>query len=676
VTFPRLAEPIRLSGLTLRNRVLMGSMHTGLENRSRDLDKLIAYYVERARGGVAMIVTGGYAPNRQGWLSPLASSMTGRAAARRHQPLTAAVHAEGAAIALQILHAGRYGYHPLAVSASAGRSPISPFPARALSGRGVERTIDDFVRAAVLAADAGYDAVEIMGSEGYLVNQFLAARTNRRTDAWGGDAARRRRFATEIVRRTRDALGPDFAVIYRMSLLDLVEEGQSWTEAAALAREVEQAGASAISTGIGWHEARVPTIVSSVPRAAFGWATARLKAEVAIPVAAANRINTPQVAEDLLACGAADLISMARPFLADPAWVDKALAGTPEAINTCIACNQACLDHIFVNRRASCLVNPRACHETELVLLATRTRKRVAVVGAGPAGLACAVAAAERGHEVHLFEQADEVGGQFDLARRIPGKEEFAETLRFFRYELARTGVVLHLGSAAGRDSLLGQGFDDIVVATGVAPRVPQIPGIDHPSVLRYDEALRNGSAGARVAVIGAGGVGVDVAEYLTHAGPVPATVAAWRAEWGVDDGTAGTDAAGGLAPRIAPVPARTVFLLQRSEGRIGTRLGKTSGWVHRAALASHGVEQLSGVSYERIDDAGLHITVAGQPRLLEVDTVVVCAGQDARRELFDELEDRQGAAYGLHLIGGAHRAAELDAKRAIAHGTRVAAQL
>ncbi|MFI7589059.1 FAD-dependent oxidoreductase [Spongisporangium articulatum] len=680
--YHHLGEPLQLGPLRLRNRLVMGSMHTGLENRARDVGKLTAYFAERARGGVGLIVTGGYAPNTEGWLSPFASTMSSSSTARRHRPLTAAVRGEGAAIALQLLHAGRYGYHPFVVSASSGKSPISMFRARGLSGRGVRRTIDAFVRSAALAREAGYDGVEIMGSEGYLINQFLAERTNRRTDAWGGDAARRRAFAVEIVRRTRAELGPDFLVMYRMSVLDLVERGQTWAETADLAREIEAAGASVITTGIGWHEARVPTIVSSVPRAAFAWATRRLKDVVTIPVAASNRINDPEVAEHVLATGGADLIQMSRPFLADPAWAAKALAGRPESINTCIACNQACLDHIFVNRRATCLVNPRACFETELVLAPTVSRKKVAVVGAGPAGLACAVATAERGHEVHLFEASDALGGQFDLARRIPGKEEFAETLRYYRYELDRLGAVLHLGTTATAESLLAQRFDHIVVATGVTPRVPAIAGIEHPKVLRYDEALRNPPPGRRVAVVGAGGIGVDVAEFLTHTGPVPVPVGAWQAEWGVDDDPL---SAGGLTTRTPEVAAREVYLLQRSPGRIGAKLGKTSGWVHRAALKQRGVVELSGVTYERIDDDGLHVRVGEEARVLDVDHVVICAGQEARRTLFDELDEigydiahgqRPGQSFGLDLIGGARRAAELDAKRAIAHGTRVASRI
>ncbi len=676
MTYPHLTAPLKLPAITLRNRVIMGSMHTGMENRQRDLPRLAAYFAERARGGVGLIVTGGYAPNRAGWLSPFASDLRTAAEADRQRRVTDAVHAEGGAIALQVLHAGRYGYHPFVVSASAGKSPISPFPARELSARAVRKTIRAFATTAALAREAGYDGVEIMGSEGYLINQFLAARTNRRTDEWGGSPENRRRFATEIVRATRAAVGADFLVIYRMSLIDLVPDGQTWDDVLALGREVEAAGASMITTGIGWHEARVPTVVTSVPRAAFAGTTAKLRPHLGIPVAAANRINTPQVAEDLLAAGVADLVQMARPLLADPEWVNKAAAGAPEQINTCIACNQACLDHIFVNRRASCLVNPRAGRETDLVIGPVHTRRRVAVVGAGVAGLACATTAASRGHEVELFEASQDIGGQFDLARRIPGKEEFAETLRYYRHELSRTGVKLTLGHRATPMDLLAGGFDHIVVATGVHPRMPVLQGIDHPMVLAYDEALKMPPTGTRVAIIGAGGVGVDVAEFLTHSGPQPTPVGAWQREWGISDAPGD---AGGLTEPQPPRPARTVYLLQRSEGRIGTRLGRTSGWVHRATLKARDVIEMTGVSYQRVDDAGLHIIVDGTHRLLEVDNVVVCAGQEPRREIYDALIDAAAAQPrppAVHVVGGADRAAELDAKRAILHATRLAARL
>ncbi|MFC5287040.1 FAD-dependent oxidoreductase [Actinokineospora guangxiensis] len=665
MSYPTLLSPLDLGFTTLRNRVIMGSMHTGLEDSARDVPKLAAYFAERARGGVGLIITGGYAPNRTGWLKPFSGKLTTSAEARGHRPVTDAVHAEGAKIALQILHAGRYAYHPFSASASAIKAPINPFRPRALSEHGVRAQIRAFVRCAVLAREAGYDGVEIMGSEGYFINQFLAPRTNKRTDRWGGSPENRRRLAVEIVRRTREAVGPDFIIVYRLSMAELVEGGQTWAEIVALGTEVEAAGATIINTGIGWHEARVPTIVTSVPRAAFTDVTRAFKPHVGIPVVATNRINMPQVAEEILAGGGADLVSMARPMLADPDWVRKAEQGRADEINTCIACNQACLDHIFGNRRATCMVNPRAARETELVLSPARRAKRVAVVGAGPAGLSAAVTLAERGHRVELFEAADHIGGQFDIARRIPGKEEFAETIRYYERRLQLTGVAVKLGTRAGAADL--RGYDEVVLATGVAPRVPDIPGIDHPKVLSYVDVVRHGKpVGARVAVIGAGGIGVDVSEFLTHAESPALDLAAWKAEWGV-----GGD---GL---VTPTPAaspRKVYLLQRKASRIGAGLGKTTGWVHRAALKSKGVEQIAGVNYERVDDAGLHISFGPQrrdPRVLEVDTVVVCAGQESVRELAGQLGD-----VPVHLIGGADVAAELDAKRAIDQGTRLAASI
>ncbi|MFB9924526.1 FAD-dependent oxidoreductase [Amycolatopsis halotolerans] len=665
--YPNLLSPLDLGFTTLRNRVLMGSMHTGLEDRASRFPQLAEYYAERARGGVGLIVTGGFAPNRTGWLLPLASKLSTPGEAKNHQLLTGAVHAEGGKIALQILHAGRYAYHPLSVSASSRKAPINPFRPRALTAYGVHRTIRAFADCAALARDAGYDGVEIMGSEGYLINQFLAERTNRRTDAWGGTAEKRRRFAVEIVRRTREKVGSDFIIIYRLSMLDLVEGGQSWDDVVALARDVEAAGATIINTGIGWHEARVPTIVTSVPRGAFTWVTGKLKPHVSVPVVTSNRINLPHVAEQALADGDADLVSMARPLLADPDWIRKAETGRADEINTCIACNQACLDHAFSRKPVSCMVNPRAGHETTLNLLPTRRVKRVAVVGAGPAGLATATALGERGHDVELFEADDEIGGQFGIARRIPGKEEFAETIRYYTRRLEVTGVKVHLGTRVTAADLTG--FDEIVLATGVTPRVPSLPGIDHPKVLSYVDVVRHGKpVGERVAVIGAGGIGVDVSEFLTHSSSPALDRDAWMAEWGVTDPAL---APGGLAkPKPEPSP-RQVYLLQRKKSPIGAGLGKTSGWVHRAALRAKGVEKISGVSYDRIDDAGLHLTVDGKPRLLEVDTVVVCAGQESVRELAGALGD-----VPVHLVGGADEARELDAKRAIDQGTRLAAVL
>ncbi|WP_206783947.1 FAD-dependent oxidoreductase [Amycolatopsis sp. MtRt-6] len=667
--YPHLLSPLDLGFTTLRNRVLMGSMHTGLEDKAAHFPALAEYYAERARGGAGLIVTGGFAPNRTGWLLPLASKLTTSAEAKAHRQLTAPVHDAGGKIALQVLHAGRYAYHPLSVSASGIKAPINPFRPRALTGYGVRKQIDAFANCAALAREAGYDGVEIMGSEGYLINQFLAERTNKRTDAWGGTPEKRRRFAVEIVKRTREKAGDDFIVIYRLSMLDLVQGGQRWDDVVALAQEVEAAGATIINTGIGWHEARVPTIVTSVPRAAFTWVTGKLKPHVGIPVVTSNRINMPQVAEEALSSGDADLVSMARPFLADPEWIRKAESGREDEINTCIACNQACLDHAFQRKLVSCMVNPRAGHETTLTLAPTRRAKHIAVVGAGPAGLAAATALADRGHSVELFEADDEIGGQFGIARKIPGKEEFAETIRYYRRRIEVTGVKLHLGKRVAAAELTG--FDEVVLATGVAPRVPSLPGIGHPKVLSYVDVVKHGKpVGARVAVIGAGGIGVDVSEFLTHTTSPALDRETWLAEWGVTDPE---QAAGGLGtPRPEPSP-RQVFLLQRKKSGIGAGLGKTSGWVHRAALKAKRVEQLPGVTYERIDDAGLHITVDGVPRLLDVDTVVVCAGQEPVRDLADDL---RAAGLPVHLIGGADVAAELDAKRAIDQGTRLAAAL
>jgi 2,4-dienoyl-CoA reductase (NADPH2) len=658
--YPHLLEPLDLGHVVLPNRVIMGSMHTGLEDRAKDLPKLAAYFAERARGGVGLMVTGGYAPNRTGWLTPFGSRLTSRRQARRHRIVTDAVHAEGGRIALQILHAGRYSYHPFSVSASAIKAPINPFKPRALTDRGVRKQIKAYVDCAAYAREAGYDGVEIMGSEGYFINQFLSERTNHRTDRWGGSPENRRRLAVEIVRRTRERVGPDFVIIYRLSMADLVEGGQSWDEVVALGKEIEAAGASIINTGIGWHEARVPTIVTSVPRAAFTSVTAAFKPHVSIPVVTSNRINLPQVAEEVLARGDADLVSMARPFLADPDWVLKATTGRADEINVCIACNQACLDHVFAKRKASCMVNPRAARETELQLLPTRRTKIIAVVGAGPAGLAAAVTAAERGHSVELFEAADEIGGQFGIAQRIPGKEEFAETIRYYRRRLELTGVKLHLGRRATVEDLTG--FDEIVLATGVVPRVPAIPGIEHPKVLSYVDVVRDRKpVGATVAVIGAGGIGVDVSEFLTTEASPALDLEAWKAEWGVTDPTV---APGALTkPRPEPSP-RQVYLLQRKHGRIGAGLGKTTGWVHRAALQNKQVEQLRGVNYERIDDAGLHLTFGPQREN---------AGQESVRDLADALRD---TGRPVHLIGGAHVAAELDAKRAIDQATRLALTL
>ena len=647
-------------------------MHTGLEDRRRDFPKLAAYFAERARGGAALMVTGGIAPNITGWLKPFGGKLSWPWEVQKHRQVTAAVHAEGGRICMQILHAGRYGYHPLSVAPSRLKSPINPFTPRQLSERGIERQIRDFVNCAKLAREAGYDGVEIMGSEGYLINEFLAARTNLRKDRWGGSFENRLRFATEIVRRTRAAVGSDFILIFRLSTLELVEGGASLEEVIASAKAVEAAGASIINTGIGWHESRIPTIATSVPRAAFAFATARLKGEVSIPLVASNRINMPDVAEAILAGGDADMVSMARPFLADSDWVNKARTGQAQSINTCIACNQACLDHVFQNKKASCLVNPRAGRETELNYQPARVRKRIAVVGAGVAGLACATVAAERGHAVTLFEAHDEVGGQFNLARKIPGKEEFNETIRYFLQRIAATGVDLRLSTAADITALAD--YDEVVLATGVAPRVPPIEGIEHDKAISYPDLLSGRRiAGPRVAVIGAGGIGFDVAEFLVQDAPSTSLDAPrWRAEWGIDETMQARAGIEGIQAQVE-APEREVWLLQRTEGALGRRLGKTTGWIHRATLKRAQVTMLGGVEYERIDDAGLHIRVDGNSRTLAVDHVIICAGQQSRRELLAPLQAR---GQSCHLIGGAELAAELDAKRAIAQGSELAASL
>ncbi len=672
--YPKLLAPLDLGFTTLKNRVIMGSMHTGLEDRFYNYGKLAAFYRERARGGVGLIVTGGISPNRQGWLLPFGGTMNSLADLPNHRRVTRAVHEEGGKILMQILHAGRYGYQPFVVSASAVKSPISKFRPRALDERGIQDTIRAYARCAKLARSAGYDGVEVMGSEGYLLNQFLCARTNKRGDRWGGPIENRMRLALEVVRAIRQAAGPDFIVMYRHSVLDLVEGGNTWDEVVAVARALEAAGVTILNTGYGWHEARVPTIVTSVPRGAFAEVAGRLRREVGIPVVASNRINMPGEAEAIIARGDADMVSMARPFLADADFVAKAASGRTDEINTCIGCNQACLDHTFSNRRASCLVNPRACHETELVYAKAARARRIAVVGAGPAGLSAATVAAGRGHAVTLYESSDAVGGQFRVAMRIPGKEEFAETVRYFRRQIELTGVDLRLGHRVTRGELLAGGYDEVIVATGIRVRRPAIEGIDHPKVLSYLDVLRDGApVGPRVAIIGAGGIGFDTAEFLLHdpADPLPQPVRRWTREWGVDLEVA---TPGGLVAPAEPHPARRIWLLQRKSTRPGAGLGKTTGWVHRATLVRNGVTMMAGVQYERIDDAGLHIVVGGERRLLEVDNVVVCAGQESLAELMPQ--DGEAGGPRFHKIGGASLAAELDAKRAIREGAELAARL
>ncbi|ARF66483.1 MULTISPECIES: NADPH-dependent 2,4-dienoyl-CoA reductase [Streptomyces] len=668
--YPNLLSPLDLGFTTLPNRVLMGSMHIGLEEAERGFERMAAFYAERARGGVGLIVTGGIAPSERACSFPGGAKMTTEAEAEQHREITSAVHAAGGRIAMQILHFGRYAHHPDLVAPSALKAPISGFTPNALTDEQVEETVEEFVRAAELARHAGYDGVEIMGSEGYLINEFIVSATNHRTDRWGGGYENRIRFPVEIVRRVRERVGPDFILIYRLSMLDLVPGGSTLEEVVTLAKEIEAAGATIINTGIGWHEARIPTIATSVPRAAFTWVTEKVRGAVSVPLVTSNRINTPEVAEEVLASGRADMVSMARPFLADPEFVAKAAADRADAINTCIGCNQACLDHIFSLRITSCLVNPRACHETELVLSPTRTRKRVAVVGGGPAGLACAVTAAERGHAVTLFDAADAIGGQLNVARRVPGKEEFDETLRYFRTRLAELAVELRLSTRADAGTLAG--FDEIVLATGVEPRTPAIPGTDRPNVVSYLDVLRDGApVGDRVAIVGAGGIGFDVAEFLTDGGEAASLDAdTFFRQWGVD--TAYADRGGLRAPE-RPKPPRAVHLVQRKTTKVGAGLGKTTGWIHRTELRHRGVEMIAGASYDLIDDEGLHLTVDGERRVLPVDTVVLCAGQEPRRELYEEL---RAGSVPVHLIGGADVAAELDAKRAIRQGTELAAAL
>ena len=665
--YPHLFSPLELGFDVLPNRVLMGSMHTGLEDRRADYQKLAAYFAERAAGEAGLIVTGGISPNIVGWLAPFAGRLTRHSHLARHRIVTDAVKTEGGRICLQILHAGRYAYHPLCVAPSAIQSPISPFKPRALSARGVEKQIADFVRCAALAREAGYHGVEIMGSEGYLINQFLVARSNQRTDRWGGSFENRMRFAIETVSRTREAVGPDFIIIFRLSMLDLIDDGSDWREIEQLAQEIEKAGATLINTGIGWHEARIPTIATMVPRAGFAWATKRLMGKVGIPLITTNRINTPETAEQVLAEGCANMVSMARPFLADPEFVKKSRLGRARKINTCIACNQACLDHTFRKQRATCLVNPRACYETELNVSQTDTPRKIAVIGAGPAGLSFSATAGDRGHQVSLFDASHVIGGQLNLARQVPGKEEFNETLRYFTERLDDAGVDLRLGSRASSDDL--SAYDAVVLATGVTPRIPAIPGIDGKNVVSYVDVLTGRKeVGDSVALIGAGGIGFDVAEFLSQAGPSSSLdPAAFCREWGIDPNYVER---GGLASASAVNgefrSPRQIYLLQRKTTKPGAGLGKTTGWIHRLSLRHRGVQMLSGVNYRHIDEQGLHITRDEKDELLAVDTIVVCAGQNPQKELLAPLQS-QGKE--VHVIGGADLAVELDAKRAIRQG-------
>ncbi|MCU4327785.1 NADPH-dependent 2,4-dienoyl-CoA reductase [Acinetobacter johnsonii] len=674
-SYAHILKPLHLGFTTIKNRVVMGSMHTGLEDRFYNYPKLAAYFGERAKGGVGLIITGGISPNRQGWLLPAGGTMNTLGDIAPHRLVTHAVHKHGAKILMQILHAGRYGYQPFVVSSSPIKSPISPFKPRQMSEKQILNTIDDYVNCASLAKKAGYDGVEIMGSEGYLLNQFLSSHVNQREDRWGGPIENRMRFAVEIVKGIRAQVGEKFIICFRLSLLDLVHDGNTMQEVITIAQAIEKAGITLLNTGIGWHEARIPTIVTSVPRAAFVDYTAEVKKHVAVPVIASNRINMPDTAEEILASGKADMVQMARPLLADAFWVNKTATNRVDEINTCIACNQACLDHTFKNQRATCLVNPRAAFETELVYLKAKQPKRVAVVGGGVAGMSAATVAASRGHRVTLFEASHEVGGQFNLAKVVPGKEEFHETIRYFKVQIEKTGVDLRLNTKVNREQLEREGFEEIIIATGVVPRALRIEGSDSPQVLSYAEVLRGAPVGRKVAVIGAGGIGFDVSEYLLKPEhqPQPQPLADWQREWGVDPNPNYVSEGGMQIAKVHP-PIREIYLLQRKTSALGAGLGKTSGWVHRAQLKKHAVRMLRGVQYKAVTNEGLWIDLAGQDQLLRVDTIVVCAGQESVKDLMPSVEQNMLANY--HIIGGAKLAAELDAKRAIREGAEIASKL
>ena len=672
--YTHIFKPLDLGFTTLKNRILMGSMHTGLEEEKNGIERIAKYYGERAKGGVGLIVTGGISPNRQGWTAPFSARMSTKKHAESHKVITQEVHKYGGKICMQILHAGRYGYHPFSVAPSNLKSPITPFKPFQLTESGIKRTIKDFVNCAKLSKEAGYDGIEIMGSEGYLINQFIAKRTNKRTDKWGGIYENRMRLPIELVRQTREAVGKEYIIIFRLSMLDLVENGSDWEEVVQLGKEIEKAGATIINTGIGWHEARIPTIATSVPRAAFTWVTKKMKEELSIPLVTTNRINMPETAEKVLSDGDADIISMARPFLADPEWVNKAAAEKEDEINTCIGCNQACLDHVFQQKVASCLVNPRACHETELNYYQTDNPKKIAVVGAGPAGLSASTIAAQRGHHVTLFDGASEIGGQFNLAKQIPGKEEFYETIRYFKKQLELHHVDVKLNKKVTSEELIHADFDEIILATGIQPRIPSIEGIENKKVLSYLDVLKHKKpVGKRVAVIGAGGIGFDVSEYLAHQGESTSqNIDAWLKEWGIDKSLNARSGIEGITAEIEPSP-REIYMFKRSKGKFGGNLGKTTGWIHRSSLKKKNVQFINRVQYTKIDDIGLHYVQNEEHKVLEVDTIVICTGQNPFKELLQPLQDNSKV---VHVIGGADFASELDAKRAIDQGCRLASEI